>query len=265
MKTTNLPIGVFDSGLGGLTVLNALKNILPHESFIYFGDTAHVPYGNKSKDSIVQFSQAIIRFLDSQPVKLIVVACNTVSSIALNKIKTQTPIISVLDPIEEYFLINKKLRLSVGIIGTENTIQSQSYVRLINKFNTNIAVYSQSCPLLVPIIEEGLEDHTITKIILMEYLESLKKQNISLLILGCTHYPVIKKITQQILGKEVAVFDSAQSTAVYVNNFLIKNKLLYKNLRPVIDLYVSDNDIKFKFLSKKFLNHQINLIKKIQI
>ena len=261
----NLPIGVFDSGLGGLTVLNELKIFLPDESFIYFGDTAHVPYGNKSKESIIKFSQSIIDFLDSQPVKLIIVACNTVSSLALKKIKTKTPIISVIDPVYNYFYNNINFIQSVGVIGTENTIKSKSYVQLIQRLRPEIPVYSQSCPLLVPIIEEGLENHEITQIILQDYLEEIKQHNISLLILGCTHYPIIKRHISNVLSHNVDIVDSAELTATYVKDYVIKNKITHKQKHATIKVYVSDKDRKFKFLSKNFLNHQIDVIEKIEI
>ena len=261
----NLPIGVFDSGLGGLTVLNELKIFLPDESFIYFGDTAHVPYGNKSKDSIIKFSQSIIDFLDSQPVKLIVVACNTVSSLALQNLKTKTPIISVIDPVYNYFDHNIKFIQSVGIIGTENTIKSESYVQLIHKLRPKLPIYSQSCPLLVPIIEEGLENHKITQIILQEYLEEIKQRNISLLILGCTHYPIIKNHISSIFSYNIDIIDSAELTASYVKDYLIKNKIGHRQKHATIKVYVSDKDRKFKFLSKNFLNHHIDIIEKIEI
>ncbi len=265
MKTNNLPIGVFDSGLGGLTVLNELKTFLPDESFIYFGDTAHVPYGNKSKESIIKFSQSIIDFLDSQPVKLIVVACNTVSSLALQDIKTKTPIISVIDPVFNYFDNNIKSIKSVGIIGTSNTIKSESYVQLIHNLKPKLPIYAQACPLLVPIIEEGLENHKITQIILQDYLGEIKQHNISLLILGCTHYPIIKNHISNILSHNVDIVDSAELTASYVKDYLINNNVLYKQKEATIKVYVSDKDRKFKFLSKNFLNHQIDMIKKIEI
>ena len=175
MKSNNYPIGVFDSGLGGLTVLKALKKELPNESFIYFGDTAHVPYGNKSKTSILHYSNKIIQFLQRQNVKLIIVACNTVSSTVLKQLieEAKVPVLDVITPI--FYLMKQVQDISnIGIIGTRNTIQSKAYQKIILASNVNINIYTQECPLFVPLIEEGLQNHQVAQLIASEYLEPLK-------------------------------------------------------------------------------------------
>ena len=153
----------------------------------------------------------------------------------------------------------------IWIIGTENTIKSESYVKLIHALKPKLPVYSQACPLLVPIIEEGLENHKITQMILQEYLEKIKQHNVSLLILGCTHYPVIREHISSVFSHNIEIIDSAQLTAFHVKEHLIANKITQKQSKATIKVYVSDRDRKFKFLSKNFLNHQINIIEKIEI
>ena len=191
----NRPIGVFDSGLGGLTVLKALQKKLPGESFIYIGDTAHVPYGNKSETSIINYATTLSAFLvDMYKVKMIIIACNTASAIAVKPLKGhfKAPVLDVITPMKNFLLQYQNIQ-RIGVIGTYNTIQSKSYDKLLLTINADLQIFSQTCPLFVPIIEEGLETHQIAKLISKEYLDPLIQQNIQALILGCTHYPIMKK------------------------------------------------------------------------
>ena len=191
----NLPIGVFDSGLGGLTVLKALQKKLPNESFIYIGDTAHVPYGNKSKSSIIHYSTTLSNFLiNTYNVKMIIVACNTASAIAITTLQNlfPIPVLDVINPMTKILSKHKTLQ-RIGIIGTYNTIQSKSYNKLLRNINPKLQISSQACPLFVPIIEEGLENHPIAKLMIHDYLSPLIGNDIEALILGCTHYPILKK------------------------------------------------------------------------
>ena len=253
----NRPIGIFDSGLGGMTVLKELVHLMPKESFVFFGDTAHVPYGNKSPESIENFSISIIKFLKTHSVKLIVVACNTASAVVLNKIKKDVdiPIIGVIEPIK-FYLQNNKTPQSVGIIGTENTINSRAYDKIILSFSNKIKIYSKSCPLFVPIIEEGLESHKITEIIAREYLQTMINKKINLLILGCTHYPIIKNIIQHILTINVTIVDSANLVANYVESFL-KNHDIVSDNNSKIKIYVSDQPLQFQEQASKFFGKNI--------
>ena len=253
----NRPIGIFDSGLGGMTVLKELVHLMPKESFVFFGDTAHVPYGNKSPESIEKFSISIIKFLKTHSVKLIVVACNTASAVVLNKIKKDVdiPIIGVIEPIK-FYLQNNKTPQSVGIIGTENTINSRAYDKIILSFSNKIKIYSKSCPLFVPIIEEGLESHKITEIIAREYLQTMINKKINLLILGCTHYPIIKNIIQDILTSNVTIVDSANLVANYVESFLKNNDIVSDN-NSKIKIYVSDQPLQFQEQAAKFFGKNI--------
>ena len=223
----NESIGIFDSGLGGLTVMKQLIKLLPNESFIFFGDTAHVPYGNKSPTSIKQFTVAIIKFLNSHSVKLIIVACNTASAVALKDIQQQSkvPIIGVISPLKQYLLANPQY-LRIAIIGTLNTIQSKAYNKLISNTNSEIAIFSKACPLFVPVIEEGLENHQIAQIITKEYLTDIIKQDIDLLILGCTHYPIIKNTIRLMIPENITIIDSATIVADSVISYLNTNNLI---------------------------------------
>ena len=261
----NRPIGIFDSGLGGMTVLKELVHLMPKESFVFFGDTAHVPYGNKSPESIEKFSISIIKFLKTHSVKLIVVACNTASAVVLNKIKKDVdiPIIGVIEPIK-FYLQNNKTPQSIGIIGTDNTINSQAYDKIILSFSNKIKIYSKSCPLFVPIIEEGLESHKITEIIAREYLQTMINKKINLLILGCTHYPIIKNIIQDILTINVTIVDSANLVANYVESFLKNNDIVSDN-NSKIKIYVSDQPLQFQEQAAKFFGKNIPQVIEVKL
>lgn len=258
------PIGVFDSGIGGLTVVRELMRYLPHESIVYFGDTARVPYGGKSAEIIQKFADQIVRFLISKDVELIVIACNTASAIALDWLKNQYPI-----PIVGVIKAGAKMAVKstsnnrVGIIGTRATIRSRAYITAINKLHPGIKVYSKSCPLLVPLVEESSES-TVVQLILTQYLTDFKKKNIDTLILGCTHYPLIKNNIQTVIGEDVKLIDSASAVAYEVRSILKRS--LTKSAqtakeKPQYLFYFSDIPQGFKQLSKRFLGSPIPYIK----
>jgi len=262
----NKPIGIFDSGLGGLTVLKALSKELPNESFIFFGDTAHVPYGNKSKENIKIFSLAIIKFLLNYSVKMIVVACNTVSAVALSDIQKtiNIPIIGVISPLKSYLKAHSRYK-KIGIIGTENTIHSKAYSKIIHDYNSKIEIYSLACPLFVPIIEEGLENHKIAYIVAEKYLQPLLNKKLNLLILGCTHYPIIYKTIKSILPNKTIIIDSAIITAIEVKKYINNNNLSSEDQKQNIQAFVSDKPKQFKKNSAKFLGNQISAVQKADI
>lgn len=262
----NKPIGIFDSGLGGLTVLKVLSKELPKESFIFFGDTAHVPYGNKSKENIKIFSHAIIKFLLKHSVKMIVVACNTVSAVALSDIQktSNIPIIGVISPLKSYLKFQPQHK-KIGIIGTENTINSKAYSKVIHKYNSKIEIYSLACPLFVPIIEEGLENHRIAHIIAEEYLQPFLNKKLDLLILGCTHYPIIIKTIKSILSNKTIIIDSATITVSEVKRYINNNNLYSEHQKQNIQVYVSDKPKQFQKNSAKFLGNQILDVQKVDI
>ena len=221
------PIGIFDSGIGGLTVLRELKKLLPNESFVYIGDTAHVPYGNKSNDSIIKFSKKLTNFLVEQHnVKLVIVACNTASSIVINDLNKSfsVPFIDVISPLKSYLLKpNNEFIQNIGVIGTHNTISSNAYYKFLKEININFKIISKACPLFVPIIEEGLAGHKVSKIMIAEYLDSIIKNNIHALILGCTHYPILLNQISSYLSKDIKIINSAYVVAKYTKEYLNEN------------------------------------------
>ena len=262
----HLPIGIFDSGLGGLTVLKALKTLLPNESFIYIGDTAHVPYGNKSKDAILRYSEQITKFLISNNVKLIVVACNTASSIVISELQSQftIPIIDVITPLQTTLANYKHHGIKkIGVIGTYNTIKSKAYNKVLLNYNNKLIIISKECPLFVPIIEEGLQNHKIAHTACKEYLSGFNDAKIDCLVLGCTHYPIMAETIQKVLCKNIKIIDSAQTTAQYVHLFLNNESL--SNMRTSISktqIFVTDKALHFKKFAENILsNSNLDIIK----
>ena len=257
MKNTKRPIGIFDSGLGGLTVLKQLQEQFPNESFIYIGDTAHLPYGNKSATTIINCSELICDYLVTQNVKLIIIACNTVSSLALKAIKKKftLPIIDVITPVRH--IVKKTPTIhKIGVIGTYNTIQSKAYYKTLKNANQNLQIFEQTCPLFVPIIEEGLQDDLIADLAIKKYLDSLITNNIELLILGCTHYPLLMRSIAKHIPNNIKILDSASATADYLKDYLLKNKLAATKKRDADRLIITDKAKNFKSLATRILNQQ---------
>ncbi len=218
------PIGMFDSGLGGLTVLNSCLSLLPQEDFIYFGDTARLPYGNKSASTICRYSEEIAQFLSQQDIKLLVVACNTASSYAIHSLKKNLniPVIGVIEPAVKMALKEGKKR--IGILGTRGTIASESYQKALLAHHPFLTLYPISCPLFVPLIEEGFIDHALTEKTIEHYLHPLKG-NIDTLILGCTHYPLLADAIQNYLGEDVVLINSADSCAQEIKRVLKQEQI----------------------------------------
>lgn len=262
---SKLPIGIFDSGLGGLTVMSAIMKALPNENIIYFGDTAHVPYGSKSKEAVTRYALDIASFLVSKKVKMIVVACNTASAVALEKLrgKFKVPIIEVIGPGAKAALSATKCR-RIGVIGTEATIRSSSYAKAINKLRPDAKVFSKACPLFVPLAEEGWLEHKVTNIVAREYIKPLLKNNIDALVLGCTHYPLIKKTIAGVVGKDVKLIDSSETAANEVLETL--GELGLSNLSPKkgrYEYFVSDIPQKFSEIACRFLGRAIKPVRKV--
>ncbi len=249
-----LPIGIFDSGLGGLTVLKALMQAMPTESYVYFGDTAHVPYGNKSKAVIIKYVLKICQFLKKKNVKLIIVACNTASSLSIKILKTEfsIPIIDVITPMKYFIQSNKKIN-KIGVIGTHNTITSKAYNTTILSINSQIKIYSVACPLFVPIIEEGLANDEIAHIMVKKYLKPLIEYKIQILVLGCTHYPIIKNTIFKTIPNTISIIDSAEATASYVKNYLRYNQLSVVTDSHSLICYISDESSHFDQFAKEYL------------
>lgn len=269
------PIGIFDSGIGGLTVLKEISRVLPDEHIVYLGDTARVPYGVKSSETIARYSFECAEFLLGQNIKLLVIACNTASAISLRKIqkKVSIPVIGVIEPGASAAVSSTKNK-RIGIIGTEATIKSNAYPKAIKALGKDIEVFGLSCPLFVPLAEEGLTDGTIARMIAERYLKNTIDKA-DTLILGCTHYPLLKKVIQDILG-DVCLIDSAVETAMTVKETLLKkgalrmldekNKLRTEDSNKVMRKFcVTDSPERFISVGERFLQSKIDNIEKINL
>ncbi len=262
--TSSNPIGVFDSGIGGLTVANAIQKVLPNENLIYFGDTAHLPYGDKSTDSIKYYAIRICQFLLQKNCKMIVIACNTASSHAYETVKDfaegKVPVINVIDPVVDYILSSKKAK-RVGVIGTKGTIKSDIYAKKIHEKSKKMEVSSLATPLLAPMIEEGFFNNKISRSIIASYLSSRKLAKIDSLILACTHYPLIRKEVDDFYKRDIDIIDTAGVVADRVKEVLKDNKLINKNKNPKHHFYVSDFTKSFEESTKYFFKNKIHLEK----
>jgi len=257
-------IGVFDSGVGGLTVAKELIRQLPNENIIYFGDIARVPYGIKSKETVIRFSIENILFLLKQDVKLICVACNTVSSVALPVIKNhfRVPIVGVISPgVREAVYATRNKR--IGVIGTRGTIKSRTYENEIKHLDRQVKVTAIACPLFVPFVEEGWLSGKVVLDVAKEYLSPLKEAGVDTLILGCTHYPLLKPVIKQVMGKNVTLIDSAKQVAIEVKKILATECLLSNGRRGKHKFYVSDNPEWFRELAQSFLGKALKNVKKV--
>ena len=251
-----LPIGIFDSGIGGLTVVRQIHRVLPHEDLVYLGDTARVPYGTKSPDTVVRFACEDTQFLVRQNVKAVVAACNTVSAWALPTLERRfdVPIFGVIIPGAQAAL--KKTRNGrIGIIGTATTVRSEAYSRAILGRDNAARVFARACPLLVPLVEEGWTRERVTRTILRAYLSPLLRRGIDTLVLGCTHYPLLKKVIRAVAGRDVALVDSAESCAEFLSERLRKTNLLKQGRRRfgILQPFVTDESERFDALAKRFL------------
>ncbi|HBA70462.1 MAG TPA: glutamate racemase [Lachnospiraceae bacterium] len=264
------PIGVFDSGVGGLTVAREIMRQIPNERIIYFGDTARVPYGSKSKETITRYSRQIVRFLQEQKVKAIVAACNTASAYALDEIEKELdiPIIGVVKPGAKVAAETTR-NGRIGVIGTEGTIGSHIYSTYINEINKDIQVVEKACPLFVPLVEEGLWQDPVTDEIAARYLSVLTDSGIDTLILGCTHYPLIRSTVQKTVGGEVALVNPAYETARELKGLLEKENMLNNEKQGLgterYRFYVSDMADKFRTFANSILKYGILSAKTINI
>lgn len=261
------PIGVFDSGVGGLTVVREIMRQLPGENVIYFGDTARVPYGSKSKETILKFSRQIVRFLMTKRVKAIVFACNTASALALEEMRSEIeiPVVGVVKPGARMAADMTKTK-SVGVIGTDATIKSGIYTDYIRQLDPEITVIGKACPLFVPLVEEGLLEDRITDDMVDRYLSELKPYNVDALVLGCTHYPLLMNPIKRYMGQSVTLVNPAYETAKELKNILNKNQLLNQNvITPSYEFYVSDGEDKFKAFADDVLPINIRSVNVVDI
>lgn len=267
-------IGVFDSGLGGLTVLKHFLQVLPDYNYIYLGDSARLPYGEKSPETIYNYSREAIDFLFRKGCKLIIIACNTASSQALRRLQqeylpTAYPdrrILGVIRPVAEYVARQDHLD-SVGIIGTKATINSRAYQAELSKLNPNLRVEAESTPLLVPLIEEGWSAKPETKMILKKYLRPLKIKKIGALILGCTHYPFLRREIKQIMGRRIAVPEPGEIIAASLKEYLGRHPELGLSISDQVthEYYTTDNPVLFRKLGEKFLGCRLDNLSQVKI
>ncbi len=263
------PVGVFDSGVGGLTVAREIMRNLPSEKIVYFGDTARVPYGSKSKDTIIRYSRQICHFLKEQGVKAIVIACNTASAFALDAVKenSEIPVLGVIESgarVAAKETVNKK----VGVIGTVGTISSGIHAEYLRRLNPEITVIGKACPLFVPLVEEGWLHDPVTVEVATRYLKELKQKEIDTLILGCTHYPLIRSTIREVMGEKVRLVNPAYETALELKELLQKMDLLNTEEKPEdfpYRFYVSDLADEFKDFANSILPYDVEMTKKIDI
>lgn len=262
----NRPIGVFDSGIGGLTVLKELVKELPGEGIIYLGDTARVPYGIRSPETVTRYSIENTSFLVSKGIKMLIVACNTASAVSLDSIRERfnMPVLGVISPGARAAVAatrNKK----IAVIGTEATINSSAYIKHIKSLSPDIEVTGLPCPLFVPIVEEGLNDDEIARLVAKRYLNGLVDKEIDTLVLGCTHYPLLKDVISETVGKDIVLIDSAVETAKEAKR-LIQTTGIYSNEKSVLrKFYVTDSPERFKRVGERFLGQKIDDIEQIYI
>jgi len=258
------PIGIFDSGVGGLTVFNQVEKILPNEDIVYFGDTARVPYGTKSKETVTKFSVENVEFLMEHDVKLVLVACNTVSSLSLDFLKRcfRVPLIGVIGPgAKAAISVTRNNR--IGVIGTQATISSGAYEKAIRKISLRNSLFTQSCPLFVPLVEEGWIDKSVAYDIASIYLKPLKAKKVDTLILGCTHYPLLKGVISKVMGPHVLLVDSAKEVAKEARAILDSNGLLNpRGGKKEYKFFVSDEPAHFMKIGERFLGERIKCVKR---
>ena len=264
------PIGVFDSGVGGLTVAREIMRQIPNEKIIYFGDTARVPYGSKSKETIIRFSRQIVHFLKTKGVKAVVVACNTASALALETLQPEMdiPVIGVVTPgalVAAKTTVNGK----IGVIATESTIESQLYTRVIREHNPRAQVFGKACPLFCPLVEEGWLKDPVTVEVANRYLEPLLATGIDTLVMGCTHYPLLRGTLRQIMGEKVTLVNPAYETARELKALLEENGIDNDGLRPGTEkmhqFYVSDAANKFRQFANTILPFGVDTTQLIHI
>ncbi len=253
-------IGVFDSGIGGLTVVRALMERLPFENIVYFGDTARVPYGVKSVETIAHYTTQIAQFLLEKNVKLLIIACNTMAAVAAQTVRDMSPV-PVLDVIEAgaWAAVQASKTHQIGVIGTPTTVNSNTYARAIHSLTQDARIYSQACPLFVPLVEEGWLDHAVTRLTAQEYLKPVIAEHIDTLVLGCTHYPLIKPLLQEVMGDGVKLVDSAEAMANRTAALLTELNLANtSHALPRYEYYVTDVPVKFQTIGERFLGRSLS-------
>jgi glutamate racemase len=261
------PIGIFDSGIGGLTVARAIYDRLPHESTIYFGDTARVPYGPKSPETVRRYSLEILHWLLGQGVKAVVIACNTSTAHALDALRTAAPVpvIGVIEPGARAAVAAKKGG-AIGVIGTAGTIHSNAYARAIHAISPGVRVEQQACPLFVPLVEEGWFSHPAAELIAEEYLKPVRESAVDALVLGCTHYPLLKPLLRRVMGDQVALIDSGEQTAITLEETLKSSGLEGDRGRQGSHRFaVSDDEPRFRQVGSRFIGERLSMAEVVSL
>lgn len=258
-------IGIFDSGVGGLTVVQKVMEVLPAENLIYFGDTARTPYGNKSPEIVTRYSLENAQFLVERGIKLLVVACNAASSVALDALgeALDVPVVGVIEPGARTAAAQTR-NGRIGVIGTEITIASGSYTRALRRHRPGVELYTRACPLFVPLAEEGWTDNEVGRAAVALYLESLRASRIDTLILGCTHYPLLKPAIAEFLGDGVRLVDSAEETAREVRDLLFQRGLARRDGRGGASFFVTDVPDRFVKVGRRFLGERVESAVRIE-
>jgi glutamate racemase len=262
----SLPIGVFDSGVGGLTVMRALMERLPLENLVYFGDTARVPYGLKSVSTIEHFTGQITDFLLERGVKMLIIACNTMAAVAGDTVRRKAGDMPVLDVIDAgaRAAVERSGTRAIGVIGTPTTINSNAYARRMHALDAGIRVYSQACPLFVPLVEEGWLDHPVTRMTAQEYLKPVLAEQVDSLVLGCTHYPLLKPLLMEVAGPGVQLVDSATTVAEQAAQALARLDLANTGEQPSHARYhVTDIPLRFQTIGERFLGRSLGSIERV--
>ncbi|MGE5893940.1 MAG: glutamate racemase [bacterium] len=263
----NRPIGVFDSGIGGLTVFRELASALPYEDIVYLGDTARVPYGIRSASTVIRYSFQNAQFLIKQRIKVLVVACNTVSAVSIEKLRDRfsIPVIGVIDPGARAAARNSR-GARIGVIGTEATIKSGAYQKILSGLIHDVEIFARPCPLFVPLVEEGWTKGRIAKAVVEEYLAPLRKQAVDTLVLGCTHYPLLKGMISRYMERGTVLIDSAVETAKETKTLIKENNLTrqQKN-KGRKKFFVTDSPSRFREVGERFLGEPIDDITLVDI
>jgi glutamate racemase len=262
------PIGAFDSGVGGLTVVQAMRELLPAEDILYLGDTARVPYGNKSPDTIIRYSREIMAYLRGKGVKAVVVACNTASAHALSILQKESdfPVIGVIAPgVQAALSATRSGR--IGIVGTQGTIQSEAYQNLLRQYHPDVVITAVAAPLLVSLVEEDWLSHPATQLILEEYFAPMKAARVDTVVLACTHYPLLKPLAQRVLGSDVVLVDSAQNAAAALARTLLKGNLNRPSRPEAGQVTICSTDVPAQFsrLAERFLGEKIKAIQQVSV
>ncbi|HVN25155.1 MAG TPA: glutamate racemase [Syntrophorhabdales bacterium] len=261
----NLAIGMFDSGIGGLTVFKEVRDLLPKENIIYLGDTARVPYGNKSPYTVTRYALETALFLLAKGIKALVIACNTSSALSLTILKRKLPIpvIGVIDPAASAAVRQTRSK-KVGVIGTKATVKSMAYERAVRRIDRHVQVFSQACPLFVPIVEEGWENSDVAHLVVRQYLTAFHDSGIDVLVMGCTHYPILQPTIREEIGSDVFIVNTGRETAAQVQDLLSARGLLRESGTGGVSYFVTDSPDTFSEIGSRFLGETVRGVKLVK-